>query len=113
MSSDPTLRVQSSEAQQLRQLVKSLVTGDHEYIALQNEMWVESVGGCSLDLRIGTRDDGVRQVQPLRFECVLSPEGWRGVEELLEPFSESDSSGFEWLTTKGGTPLLISANGQW
>lgn len=96
-----------SEAQQLRQLVKSLVTGDHEHVALQNEMWVESVSGCSLDLRVGTRDDGVRQVQPLRFECVLSTEGWRGVEELLEPFSQPDSSGFQSLTT--GAARLFSS----
>jgi hypothetical protein len=32
-----------SEAQQLRQLMKSLVTGDRKDVALQNEMWVEPV----------------------------------------------------------------------
>ena len=102
-----------SEAKQLRRLVKSLVNGDNERIALQNEMWVEPIGGCSLDLRVGTRNDGVREEQPLRFECVLTRAGWSTVEGLLEPFSESDCFGFQWLTTDGGTHLLISANGQW
>ena len=103
-----------SEAQQSRQLVKSLVSGDRKQVALQNEiMWVEPVAGCCLDLRVGIGNDGVRQEQPLRFECVLTREGWSNVEGLLEPFSESDSPGFQWLTSHGGTSLLITANCQW
>ena len=102
-----------SEAQQLRQLVKSLVTGDRKDVSLQNEMWVEPVDRCCLKLRVGIRNEGVRQAQPLRFECVLSPEGWNNVEGLLEPFSEPDGAGFQWLTTDGSVALLISQNGQW
>jgi hypothetical protein len=75
-------------------------------------MWVEPIGGCSLDLQVGTRNDGVREEQPLRFECVLTRAGWSNVEGLLEPFSESDCFGLQLLTTDG-TQLLISANGQW
>jgi hypothetical protein len=93
--------------------VQSLVTGDRQHVALENEMWVVSVAGCCLDLRVGKRNDGVRQEQPLRFAYVLTREGWSNVEGLLEPFSESDSPGFQWLTTNGGTHLLISVNGQW
>lgn len=54
---------------------------------------VESVGGCKLDLRLGMRNDGVRLVQPGRFDCVLTREVWRNVEGLLEPFSESEALG--------------------
>lgn len=102
-----------SEARQLRQLVESLVTGERQDIALQNEMWVEAVSGCCLSLRVGTRNQGVRQVQPLRFECVLTPDGWSNVEGLLEPSSESDTSGFQWLTSCGGVALLISRDSHW
>jgi hypothetical protein len=102
-----------SEAQQLRQLMQSLVTGDRQHVTLENEIWVEPVAGGSLDLRVGKRNDGVRQEQPLLFACVLTREGWSNVEGLLEPFSESDSPGFQWLTTNGGAHLLISVNGQW
>jgi hypothetical protein len=34
-----------SEAQQLRQLVKLLVAGNRQDVALQNEEWVKPVGG--------------------------------------------------------------------
>jgi hypothetical protein len=93
--------------------VKSLVTGDRKDVSLQNEMSVEPVDRCCLKLRVRIRNEGVRQAQPLRFECVLSPEGWNNVEGLLEPFSEPDGAGFQWLTSDGSVALLIAHNGQW
>ncbi|HEX8880840.1 MAG TPA: hypothetical protein VF749_12455 [Candidatus Acidoferrum sp.] len=104
---------EQSEARQLLQLVQSIVTGECQDIALHNETWVEPVAGCRLNLRLGTRNRGVRQAQPLRFECVLNPDGWSNLEGLLEPFSESDMSDFQWLTHDGKINLLISRNGQW
>jgi hypothetical protein len=101
-----------SEAKRLRELVKSLATGDRENVALHNEAWVESVGGCSLDLRRENRNQGIRQSQTLRFECVLNSDGWSNVEGLLEPFCEN-TTGFQWLTDGGRVALLISRNGQW
>lgn len=102
-----------SEAQRLRQLVKSLVAGDRQDVALQDEEWVKPVGECCLNLRRGNRNQGVRQEQALKFECVLSPDGWSNVERLLEPFCESNTSGFQWLTHDGRVALLISQSGQW
>jgi hypothetical protein len=102
-----------SEAQRLRQLVKSLVVGDRQDVALQNEEWVKSIGKCSLNLRRGNSNQGVRQAQGLKFECVLSPDGWSNVEGLLEPFCESNTAGFQWLTHDGSVALLISQSGQW
>ena len=102
-----------SEAQRLRQLVRSLVTGDRQSVALQNEVWADAVGGCCLSLRRGNQDQGIRQVEPLNFECVLSSDGWTNVEGLLEPFCDSNTDGFQWLTHDGKVALLISQNGQW
>jgi hypothetical protein len=102
-----------SEAKQLRELVKLLATGNRENAALHNEPWVESVGGCSLSLRRGNRNLGIRQSQALRFECVLSSDGWSNVEGLLEPFCETNTAGFQWLTNGGGVALLISPSGKW
>jgi hypothetical protein len=101
-----------SEAKQLSELVKSLANGDREDVALHNEAWVESVAACCLNLRRGNRDQGIRQSRTLRFECVLSPDGWSNVEGLLEPFCASNT-GFQWLTHDGTVSLLISQSGQW
>jgi hypothetical protein len=102
-----------SEAKQLKELVKSLATGDRENVALHNVAWVESVGGCSLNLRRGNRNQGIPQSQTLGFECVLSSDGWSNVEGLLELFCESNTTGFQWLTNGGRVALLISRSGQW
>jgi hypothetical protein len=102
-----------SEVQELRQLLKALVTGDRQDVALNNEMWLESVGNCHLNLRVGKRNEGIRQVEPFRFECVFTSMEWGNLEVLLEPFSESDISGFQWLTTGGSVALLISRSGRW
>jgi hypothetical protein len=102
-----------SEVKQLRELMKSLATGDRENVVLHNEACVESVGGCSLNLQRGNQNQGIRQSQTLRFECVLSSDGWSNAEGLLEPFSESNTTGFQWLTNDGRVALLISRSGQW
>lgn len=102
-----------SEAQRLRQLVKSLVAGDRQDVALQNEEWVEPVRECCLILRRGNRNQGVRPAQGVKFVCVLGPDGWSNVERLLEPFCESNAAGFQWLTEDGGVALLISRSGLW
>lgn len=102
-----------SEAIQLRQLVRSLVMGDRQSVQLQNEAWAEPLGGCCLCLRRGGSDQGVRQVGTLNFECVLNSDGWSNVEGLLDPFCDSNTTGFQWLTHEGRVSLLISQNGHW
>ena len=107
-----------SEAQRLRQLVKSLVAGDRQDVALQNEDWVKSVEKCCLNLRRGNSNQGVRHAHGFKFECVLSPDDWSNVEGLLEPFCESTplvSSGlpttaaslYSFLRAANGNPLAL------
>jgi len=101
------------EVCELRKIAHELASGAPARIALQSEKWVVPVDGCGLSLRRGDRDCGVRRVGPLSFECELSTLGWNNVEGLLEPFCTQPTVGFQWLTTQGKTPLLISHNGKW
>lgn len=102
-----------SQARQLSELVKLLVSGDRENVALHDEAWVESVGECFLNLERGDRNQGVRTASSSTFECVLTAEGWKDFEGLLEPFCASGASGFQWLSHQGKIALLISPSGQW
>jgi hypothetical protein len=102
-----------AEVRSLRNLVRSLATGKADSMALQGEVWAESVGGCKLTLRRGTRNQGVREADPLNFECVLSSGGWSNVEGLLDPFCDSHTAGFQWLTREGNVSLLVTQRGQW
>jgi hypothetical protein len=102
-----------AEARTLRNLARSLATGERHSVSLHDEVWAESVGGCRLTFRRGNRNLGVREVDPLNFECVLTSDGWSNVEGLLDPFCDSHTAGFQWLTSGGSVSLLFSQNGQW
>jgi hypothetical protein len=101
-----------SDVWRLRDLVSELALGVRQSASLENESWAVFVGGCRLDLRRDSRDTGIRQVGPLRFECALSSSGWSNVEGLLDPFCASEIPGFQWLTHEGRISLLISQNGR-
>ena len=102
-----------TEVQLLRQLIRLLATGERELVALQNEFWVQPIRGCRLTLRQARQNYGVRQADSLAFDCELNSIGWSNVEGLLDPFCDSDTSGFQWLTREGTVSLLISQSGQW
>src|SRR6266702_2504621 len=98
----------------LRDLVSTLADSSTTTESLHAQPWIEPISGCELELRLGSRDQGVIQVGPSRFECVLSDEGWADIDFLLEPFCEKEqSSGFQWLNERGKISLLISPNGSW
>jgi hypothetical protein len=102
-----------SEVRRLREIGRALASGAPQSRPLHSEPWVLPIDGCRLTLRPGSRSIGVRNVAPLTFECVLSPTGWSNFEGLLDPFCDSDTNGFQWLTHDGKISLLISQNGQW
>ena len=100
------------EVEWLRQACRQLADGGPA-IALHEQPWVESVGGCRLVLRAAADDVGVT-VPPLTHDFVLtlSSEGWREVKVKLRPF-RSGTSGFNWLTDEGDVRVLFSQSGQW
>lgn len=102
-----------SEACQLRDIVRGLISGDFQSLPLQEETWAVPIGGCCLTLRRDGRNVGAHQLSPLNFECVLDADGWNNVEGLLEPFCAFNTAGFQWLTSQGEVSLLISQTGSW
>ncbi len=102
-----------AEVHQLRDLVKALSIGSRDNVPVHKEPGVEAVGSCQLHLRLGTNDQGIRQTRTGQFECVLSSSTWEKIEGLLQPFCESDTGGFQWLSEHGDIALLISRDGEW
>jgi len=100
------------QARKLREVIGAMIAGERQAAALHHEQWVEPLGGCSLILRAGSRNNGVRRAKDLRFEWVLNVDGWSNVEGLIEPFSESETAGFQWLND-GAIAVLISRDGHW
>lgn len=101
-----------AEAKSLRKLMKSLCDGSRESVSLSEEPWIESVKGCRLTLRLGNGGQGARQSGASTFDCVLTVANWDNVEGLLDPFCESEPTGFQWLSSEGKISLLLSCDGR-
>jgi hypothetical protein len=98
----------------LREVFRRLSDASVSNTPLHEQKAIEAVDGCRLDLRLGSRDSGIVQTGPLRFECILTTEGWSEVVDLMEPFCESENmKGYQWLNEDGEVSLLLSPGGLW
>lgn len=101
------------EVQRLRGLIKSLIDRSRGSVVLSELPWIGSVKGCCLTLRLGDGEQGVRQTGPLIFDCTLNEVNWDNVEGLLEPFCESEPTGYQWLCRRSKVSLIVSRDGRW
>jgi len=101
-------------AKRLREAFRSLADGSRQDIPLHEEWWMESIAGCHLDLRSGSRDLGVVERLPSKFECVLTPESWSEIASMVDPFcAEQPGEDAVWLGNDGEASLLLSRSGRW
>jgi len=82
---------------------------------LHEQLGIEAIDRCRLDLRLGGRDRGIVQTTPSSFECILTAEGWSKVVDLMEPFCDSVGKPrhYQWLNEDGEVSLLLSPLGSW
>jgi hypothetical protein len=113
----PLLRLydfDSLAVMRLRELFRRLSDESLSNTPLYEQEAIEAIGGCRLDLRLGSRDRGIVQTGPLSFECTLTTEGWSEVVDLMEPFCDSANvKGHQWLNEDGDVSLLLSPDGLW
>lgn len=103
-----------SEIMRLLEIVTSLAEGAVQSVHLHNGPNIEPIGGCELIFQSGTRDIGIRQSTPPKFECILTPETWEVMGELIASFNHLNSGNYQWLFEKRGTvSLLLSGSGKW
>ena len=102
-----------NEAYNLRRVALQLARGKQQPVALHDEPGVLPIADCQLTLRRGEKDRGVNQVAPLKFEWMLTNEGWRNVAGLIRPFSRGEALGFQWLSEIGKIAVLLSRDGSW
>ena len=111
----PLIRLYSFDQQELlrlREAVAALSKETAQSISLHEQPGIEPINSCELTLRSGTRDLGVLKAGLLKFECVLTPDTWECVKELIDPFFDS-GGGYQWLSEQGNISLLLSESGSW
>jgi len=103
----------AEEARQLQRVFYSLADGSLDDVALDGMPFIEAVHGCQVRLLLGMSDRGIHPISSNVFEYALTGPGWSNVEGLVDPFAESNSRGFQWLSNRGPVQLLLSRNGEW
>jgi hypothetical protein len=104
------------EAKGFQQLLKESILNRKEPLDLSTTDFITPVN-CSLTFIISEKDTGIQKNNALNFICELTENSYRKMVDLLQPFVENDSSGFQWLYELDGdttpTELLFSKNGKW
>lgn len=54
-------------ALRLMALFRALADGSKQHIPLHDQLGVEAIQGCQLDLRVGSRDRGIEEASPTAF----------------------------------------------
>ncbi|MFN7140687.1 MAG: hypothetical protein ACK4UN_15230 [Limisphaerales bacterium] len=100
----------STDAHNLKQIFNALAEGSLERVDLEI---VESVDGSHLTFVRCTRDRGVVESTPRRFEVLLTSEGWWQAADSIVSFCDG-GVGYKWLTPQtNGIQWLFSKNGSW
>jgi len=103
-----------ADAKRLREAFRCLAAGSRESLPLHQEWWIEPLEDCALDLRRGTRDLGVVERAPSRFECVATDKGWTRMSSLTDPFCQPVmKESCTWLNRAGEVSLLLTPSGGW
>jgi hypothetical protein len=102
------------EARRLQAVFLALADGSLERVPLVEEVGIDAVGECRLDLILGERNIGVEWRGAMRFAWVLTPSRWSDVEGLTEPFAENmNPDTYQWLSRDGAISVLLSPSGRW
>lgn len=116
-SKDSILRIcefDSSEACRFRDILSMLADGSTAIIDLNSIPFVTAAADCHLFLKIGSSNEGVIVSSGNVFECILTMDGWKDAEGLVEPFCEGNLTGYQWLyNLNTDIKLLFSPSGAW
>ena len=115
----PLIQISGTDFQAARELFHA-IRGMRDKMAgsfvLHDVPGFENCTDPELQLTISEDNDGIQNLAGGRtYECRLSYDGWRRVEDLLAPFCQRNSAlqGFQWLDETSNISLLFSPNSGW
>lgn len=86
----------SSQARLFCSAIERLITGSAEPMHLSSLDFIVPVS-CELTLRISDEDLGITTEDDRQFICDLSIHAYRDMIDLLRPFCQKESKGYQWL----------------
>jgi hypothetical protein len=97
----------------LRSEIQRSIIKEGRALILTNLEYVKPIN-CSLTLRISDSDVGITTTDKKSFFCDLTLNAYQIMSDLLEPFSEAETNGYQWLYDfDNPIAFLFSPGGQW
>ena len=84
------------EAIKFRDLIKDTIVKRKQKLVLSQVDFIE-IHNCNLILGLFKTDEGIFSVDHKTFYCALTLEGYHNLLNLIEPFCEKDTRGYQYL----------------
>ena len=84
------------EAIKFRDLIKDTIVIRKQKLVLSQVDFIET-HNCNLILGLFKTDEGIFSVDDKTFYCALTVEGYHNLLNLIEPFCEKDTRGYQYL----------------
>jgi|TARA_B110000285_G_C14840303_1_gene475045 hypothetical protein len=102
-----------SQAIKFRDLINDTVIIRKQKLDLSQVEFIES-RNCNLILGLFREDEGILSDDNKTFYCLLTLESYKTMLELLEPFCNKETIGYQYLyDVDNPTDLLFSPAGTW
>lgn len=86
----------SAQARAFRDVVQQVVVTEKKPLEVHTLDFIDAVN-CLFTLRIAAEDIGIEEVSGKHLYCDLTLTGYTTMLNLLEPFCNKESKGYEWL----------------
>lgn len=102
-----------SEAIKFRNALSSFLSSGAPVLDLDSLDFIEE-RNCKLSLAISDEDLGIITRDNTTFYCAMTQKGFEGILDLLEPFCEKETKGYQMLYDIDSlTDFLFSPAGTW
>ena len=85
-----------AEASKFLKIIKDLVSGSKQMIQLSSYDFIVPIN-CSLTLRIAETDEGITTEDNKEFFCDLTPNAYKEMILLIEPFCLKETDAYRYL----------------
>lgn len=85
-----------SEAIKFRDLIKDTIIEKKQKLVLSQVDFIK-IHNCNLILGLFKTDEGIFSVDHKTFYCALTLEGYHNMLNLIQPFCEKESKGYQYL----------------
>ena len=102
-----------AEAIQFRDLIKDIIIDKKQRLDLSEVDFIQP-RNCNLLFGLFNSDEGILTKDNQTFFCVLTMESFVNMVQLLEPFCQKESRGFQYLyDINNPTDFLFSPTASW